>query len=121
MCGGGSRVVFLPGLYRATLYAPDGSNVPPFSAAIMSWFVYMLKCSDGTLYTGVTTDVVRRVAEHNGEGAKGKGAKYTKARRPVQLVYQEAAVDRSAAQIREAGLRKLSRIEKEQLVRSVKL
>jgi putative endonuclease len=86
----------------------------------MGWFVYMLRCSDGTLYTGVTTDVVRRVAEHNGEGAKGKGAKYTKARRPVQLVYQESVHDRSAAQVREAGLRKLSRTDKEQLARTEK-
>ena len=78
----------------------------------------MLKCVDGTLYTGVTTDVTRRVAEHNGEGAAGKGAKYTKARRPVQVVYQESVFDRSAAQIREAALRRLSRSEKEKLAKT---
>lgn len=84
----------------------------------MSWFVYMLRCNDGTLYTGVTTDLTRRVAEHNGEGAKGKGAKYTKARRPVTLAYQEAVFDQSAAQIREAALRRLTRAEKEILAKT---
>ena len=79
----------------------------------------MLKCADGTLYTGVTTDVTRRVAEHNGEGTKGKGAKYTKARRPVMLVYQEPALDRSASQIREAQLRKSSRTEKQKLIKYI--
>jgi putative endonuclease len=82
-----------------------------------SWFVYMLRCSDGSLYTGVTTDVTRRVKEHNGEGGKGKGAKYTKAHRPVVLAYQELVPTRSEAQIREAQLRKLSKLEKETLVK----
>ncbi len=76
------------------------------------WFVYMLLCNDGTLYTGVTTDVVRRVKEHNGYGGAEKGAKYTKVRRPVELVYQEPVSSRSAAQIREAELRRLSRVQK---------
>jgi len=76
-----------------------------------SWSVYMLHCSDGTLCTGVTTDVARRVREHNGE-LMGKGAKYTKARRPVALVYQEEVESRSAAQMREYGLRKLTKLEK---------
>jgi putative endonuclease len=75
----------------------------------------MLRCTDGTLYTGVTTDIKRRVAEHNGDGAAGKGAKYTKARRPVTLVYSESVPDRSAAQQREHALRQLTRAEKEQL------
>ena len=83
----------------------------------MSWFVYMLRCADGTLYTGVTTDVTRRVSEHNGEGAKGKGAKYTKARRPITLAYQEVVSDRSAAQIREAAIRKCTKFEKEFLAK----
>ena len=81
-----------------------------------SWFVYMLRCADGSLYTGVTTDVTRRVKEHNGEGGKAKGAKYTKAHRPVALAYQESVISRSEAQIREANLRRLSRQEKEKLV-----
>jgi putative endonuclease len=79
----------------------------------MGWFVYMLRCSDDTLYTGVTTDVQRRVAEHNGTT---KGAKYTKARQPVALVYTKKAKDRSGAQIKEAQLRKLTRREKLLLV-----
>ena len=72
----------------------------------------MLRCNDKSLYTGVTTDIERRVAEHNGEGAAGKGAKYTKARRPVRLVYHESLANRSEAQIREAQLKKLSKEEK---------
>ncbi len=71
------------------------------------WCVYMLRCADGTLYTGVTTDLERRIKEHNGEGAAGKGAKSTKARRPVRLVYSESAPDRSVAQMREHTLRQL--------------
>jgi putative endonuclease len=78
------------------------------------WFVYMLRCADGTFYTGVTTNLVRRVAEHNGKG--GRGAKYTHIRRPVELVYQETATNRSSAQIREAELRQNSRAEKQLLL-----
>ncbi|MEL7544192.1 MAG: GIY-YIG nuclease family protein [Pseudomonadota bacterium] len=51
----------------------------------MAWFVYIVECADGTLYTGVATDVARRLDEHNGAGAKGKGARYTATRRPVAL------------------------------------
>jgi putative endonuclease len=80
------------------------------------WYVYMLRCADSTLYTGVTTDLQRRVAEHNGEQGKDKGAKYTKVRRPVQLAYQEEVKNRSVAQQREAALRKMSKIHKEALL-----
>ncbi len=80
-----------------------------------SWHVYILLCADGTYYTGVTTDVSRRVSEHNGGGAAGKGAKYTQARRPVRLVYSEVAAGRGAAQTREHALRKLNRRAKEEL------
>ncbi len=75
----------------------------------MGWFVYMLRCSDDTLYTGVTTDVERRLSEHNG---RTKGAKYTKARQPVELVYVKKAKDRSQAQIEEAEIKKMSREDK---------
>ncbi len=85
--------------------------------SLATWFVYILRCSDGSLYTGVTTDIQRRVKEHNGEGAKGRGAKYTKAHSPVKLVYQEVVSTRSEAQIREAQLRKLSKLEKEKIVK----
>ncbi len=77
----------------------------------------MLRCADGTLYTGVTTDVERRVREHNGEGVAGKGAKYTKARRPVTLVYQKRKKNRSYAQKEEIQLKTLSRLEKLKLTK----
>ena len=76
----------------------------------------MLRCADNTLYTGVTTDVERRVNEHNGLGAVDKGAKYTKPRRPVALVYLAKCVDRSAAGKAEVALRTLSKKEKEGLI-----
>lgn len=78
-----------------------------------SWFVYILRCADGTFYTGVTTDVERRVQTHN---ESPTGAKYTKARRPVVLVWSEPAADRSTAQKREAAIKQLSRTEKELLI-----
>ena len=77
------------------------------------WFVYILSCADGTLYTGVTTDLTRRVEEHNDSI---KGAKYTRARRPVSLYYYERYSSRSEACVREAGIKKLSREEKRSLV-----
>ena len=63
----------------------------------MSWAVYLVRCADGSLYTGVATDVARRVAQHNA----GTGARYTRARRPVTLVHQEPAADRPAALVTE--------------------
>ncbi len=79
-----------------------------------SWYVYILTCADGTLYTGVTNDVEKRVLAHN--EAK-TGAKYTKARRPVVLSYFEAQSGRGAALKREAVIKKLSRIEKQLLIK----
>lgn len=76
----------------------------------------MVRCADDSLYTGVTTDVTRRVAEHNGEGMTSKGAKYTKARRPVVLVYQKRKRNRSYAQKEEALLKTLPRADKLKLV-----
>jgi len=81
----------------------------------MCWFVYMVRCSDNSLYTGIAKDVIRRVNEHN--NSNKLGAKYTKARRPVELVYQETASSRSDASKREYRLRKLTKIEKENLTR----
>jgi len=78
-----------------------------------AWHIYILRCADGTLYTGVTTDLTRRVQEHN---ESGKGAKYTRVRRPVVLVYNEAFESRSAACVREAAIKKLSREEKSALI-----
>jgi putative endonuclease len=79
----------------------------------MPWTVYLARCRDGTLYTGVTTDPARRLAEHNA----GCGAAYTRARLPVTLVYWEPAGDRSCALRREQAIRRLSRGEKEALAR----
>ncbi|MGD1993869.1 MAG: NUDIX domain-containing protein [Anaerolineae bacterium] len=75
------------------------------------WFLYLLHCADGTLYTGVTTDLTRRVREHNA----GRGARYTAGRRPVWPVGAWRFPDRSAAQQAEARLRRLSPAEKERL------
>lgn len=73
-----------------------------------SWFVYLLRCADGTLYAGITTDPHRRVAEHNA----GTGARYTRARLPVELIHSEPAADRAAASRREAAIKKLPRAAK---------
>ena len=78
----------------------------------MPWFVYMLRCRDGSLYTGCTDDVQRRLAVHQ----SGKGAKYTRSRLPVELAYQEEAADKSAALRREAAIKRLSRAEKWTLI-----
>jgi putative endonuclease len=75
-------------------------------------YVYILKCDDGSLYTGYTTDVGRRVSEHNA----GEGAKYTAGRRPVTLRYVEYQPSRSAAQSREYEIKSRSRARKEQLL-----
>jgi putative endonuclease len=82
------------------------------------WYVYIVRCADGTLYTGCTTDVGRRVAEHNGSGTARvrRGANYTSARRPVTLMYSKKCSDRSRAQIEEYRIKQLSRTEKEQLI-----
>jgi len=76
------------------------------------WSVYLLRCADGTLYAGSTTDVEARAVVHN----SGRGARYTSGRRPVEVVYQEACGSRSAALRREHALKRLTRSEKETLV-----
>jgi len=74
----------------------------------------MLKCCDGTIYTGITTDLARRVDEHN---SSPKGAKYTRARRPVELIYSESHVDKSSASKREHQIKQLSKIQKLSLIK----
>lgn len=76
------------------------------------WYVYLLRCRGGTFYTGVTTDPARRLHEHN---HTGRGARYTRTRRPVTLAYVEAAASRQEACRREYQLRTLSHRDKEQL------
>ena len=75
-------------------------------------YVYVLECADGTLYTGYTTDVDRRVAEHDA----GEGAKYTRGRTPVELVHVESFESKSAALSREYEIKQLSRRQKERLI-----
>ena len=80
------------------------------------YFVYMVKCADNTLYTGIATELERRIEEHNGSD---KGAKYTRVRRPVSLVYSEEYPDRSSASKREYEIKKkMNRTEKLKLIES---
>lgn len=81
----------------------------------MSWGVYILRCCDGTYYTGITNSLDRRIEQHNA----GKGAKYTKGRGPVELVYYEKQPDRSNASRRENEIKKLSKDHKESLFNAI--
>ncbi|OGA47758.1 MAG: hypothetical protein A3F74_04580 [Betaproteobacteria bacterium RIFCSPLOWO2_12_FULL_62_58] len=83
-----------------------------------SWSVYIVRCADGSLYTGIAKDVTRRVEEHNANNLLA--ANYTRARRPVTLVYQEAVATRSAAGRREYEVKCMSKGEKEALIRAVR-
>jgi len=76
------------------------------------WHVYIIECKDKTLYTGVTTDINRRILEHN----SGKGGRFTRFRTPVKLVYDQKAANRSGALRREAEIKKLSRSDKLDLI-----
>jgi putative endonuclease len=78
-------------------------------------FVYIVLCADGTYYTGWATDVTRRVAAHNA----GRGGRYTRTRRPVILVYQEAVPDRGSAMRREVAIKRYGREQKERLIMRV--
>jgi len=78
-----------------------------------SWYLYILKCADDTLYTGITVDPDRRLAEHN----EGTGAKYTRARLPVAMVYCTTAKDRSEASRMEYRIKKLPRKSKLELIK----
>ena len=78
----------------------------------MNWHVYMILCSDNTLYTGISNDVDRRLTQH----ARRRGAKYFRARRPERLVYLESGHSRSSASRREAVIKKMQRCDKERLI-----
>ena len=98
----------------------------------MGYFLYIVECADGSLYTGIAIDVARRLKEHNGEAAatakpaktrrskarrvKGRGARYTASRRPVRLVYQAPFPSRSAAMKAEIWIKRLSRMQKQGLI-----
>jgi predicted GIY-YIG superfamily endonuclease len=77
-----------------------------------SWYAYIVECGDGSLYTGSTPNLEKRIATHN----SGKGAKYTRSHLPVKLVYSEAVADKSAALKRENEIKKLTREEKKKLI-----
>lgn len=79
-----------------------------------TWFVYILRCADGSLYTGITTDLTRRTRQHN----DGTASRYTRSRRPVKLVYQERKRSQSSALKREAAIKKLTRRQKSALIGS---
>jgi Predicted endonuclease containing a URI domain len=79
------------------------------------WQVYILQCADKTLYTGITVDLARRLQEHN---TSKLGAKYTKSRRPVKIVYAKKFRNRSAASVAESKIKKMSRVEKIKLTNS---
>ena len=79
----------------------------------MKWFLYVVQCSDGTYYTGVTTNVERRVNEHNNSK---RAAKYTKVRRPVKVIYSLVYESRSSAQKAEYRFKQLTRKQKEEII-----
>jgi len=97
--------------FGAKIYKLD--DVDTFITPLSKWRVYMLRCADNTLYTGVTTDINRRVDEHN---SSNLGAKYTKNRRPVKLVYEEPMDGKILAMKREYAIKQLSRSQKLQLI-----
>lgn len=72
------------------------------------WYAYLARCADGSLYAGITRDLGKRIAEHNGEGEPGRGARYTSGRRPVELAWSEAFATRSEAASREWELKHMS-------------
>jgi putative endonuclease len=91
----------------------EGNLVARAGGAGGAWFVYFVRCRDGSLYAGITTDLARRVAAHNA----GTGGAYTRSRRPVRLVFSEPAADRPSALRREAALKRLTRAAKVAIVR----
>jgi putative endonuclease len=80
-----------------------------------NWFLYILRCSDNSLYTGITTDIKRRIAEHRGKG--GKGAKYLRAKGPLTLVYKKKAGTRSDALKMEYRAKRMKKKEKEEMIK----
>jgi putative endonuclease len=87
---------------------------PPHAESAAQWHLYILRCGDGSYYTGVTTDIGRRVREHQ----DGKASRYTRTHRPVELVHSEECGDRSLALSRECAVKSLNRQAKEALVAS---
>jgi len=92
------------------LFPPCGKS--SLSASPVPYYVYILRCSDNTLYTGITNDIEKRLNQHNHTST---GAKYTRTRRPVELVYSEQCESKSIALKRELEIKKLSKSQKEKL------
>ncbi len=88
---------------------PSGT---PYRNDESAWLLYIVECRDGSLYTGITNDIDRRLREHN----DGSASRYTRSRRPVTLRYQEPCADRSQALIRELSVKLLNRREKQALI-----
>jgi len=88
-------------------------NNPDTVTTATAWFVYIIRASDGRLYTGITTDVARRFGEHSGSS---RGARFFRGRRPAEVVYTEMQADRSHALRREAEIKKLKRNQKLDLI-----
>jgi len=89
----------------------SGSNKPAPDAPV-EWFIYMIRCNSGHLYTGISTDVARRFAEHQ----RGKGAKYLRGKGPLELVYQKKIGTHSVALKTEAMVKKMPKIAKENMI-----
>jgi predicted GIY-YIG superfamily endonuclease len=88
-------------------------NDLPRSSSVMNWFVYIVRCADGSLYTGITKDVKRRCQQHNA----GTASRYTRSRRPVRLVYEEVRPSQSSALKREAAIKGMTQREKLAMIR----
>ena len=98
--------------YQRMLEALTAKGKSSPSGRKEKWFLYILKCSDGTFYTGITKDIERRLTAHN----NGKGAHFTRSRRPVEIIYQETLKSRTQALVREFAVKSLPRKKKELLV-----
>ncbi len=113
--------MFVVGWYRGREGCPDDVLRPgagdrsglSVESKANRWYVYILRCSDGTLYTGIANNLDKRLRAHN----DGSGARYTRSRRPVELVYRETAESRSAATVREAAIKRMSRKKKLEMIR----
>jgi putative endonuclease len=81
-----------------------------------AWFVYLVRCQDGTFYCGIAKDLNRRLEEHN---SADKGAKYTRGRRPVQLIYTEGVASRAQATQREGQIKRMNRVQKMALIQTI--
>gem|GEM_PF-2163852 len=106
--------MYAPVAQRIEHFASDegvGGSIP-LGRAKMNWYVYILECKDKSLYTGITTNIEKRISTHN----LGKGSKSLLGKLPVKLVYNEALENRSKASIREAEIKKLERKEKLKLI-----